>query len=233
MMLLVKFPTRGRPQKFLETFKKYIDMADDQTNIFFMITLDSNDTTVTMEFIDEIIKMHPNVRVDVGISGSKIRAVNRDMETAPYFDILLLASDDMVPVVKGYDTIIRKNMPPSTDAVLWFNDGHQGNGLNTLCILGRTYYRRFGYIYHPSYVTMWCDNEFTCVANLLGKQSYFDQIIIEHQHPNFGIGVKDNTYIQNDVGHDNDKKIFMHRKNIMFDLKLGITSLPIVPIRIK
>jgi len=232
-MLLVKFPTRGRPRKFIETFKKYIDMADDQTNLFFMITLDTDDATVTMDFIDEIAKMHPNVRIDVGTSGSKIRAVNRDMQTAPYFDILLLASDDMIPIVKGYDTIIRKNMPSNTDGVLWFNDGHQGNTLNTLCILGRAYYNRFGYIYHPSYITAWCDNEFTCVAHMLGKQIYFNQVIIEHQHPDFGLAIRDNTYIQNDNGISTDKETFNRRKKAMFDLKLGVASLPKVSIRIK
>jgi hypothetical protein len=208
-------------------------MADDQTNLFFMITLDTDDASVTMNFIDEIAQMHPNVRIDVGISGSKIRAVNRDMQTAPYFDILLLASDDMIPVVKGYDTIIRKNMPSNTDGVLWFNDGHMGSMLNTLCILGRTYYERFGYIYHPSYVTMWCDNEFMSVAHILGKQQYFNQVIIEHQHPDFGLAIRDNTYIQNDNGISKDRETFNRRKKAMFDLKLGVASLPKVSIRIK
>jgi hypothetical protein len=80
---------------------------------------------------------------------------------------------------------------PDTDGVLWFNDGYQGNRLNTLCILGKKYYDRFNYIYHPDYISVWCDNEFMDVANLLGKQIYFDDIIIRHEHPDWGFGSRD------------------------------------------
>ena len=58
----------------------------------------------------------------------------------------------MVPLVNGYDTVIKEKMTlhyADTDGVLWFNDGHQEKKLNTLCILGKKYYDRFGYIYHP------------------------------------------------------------------------------------
>ena len=61
---------------------------------------------------------------------------------------------------------------PNTDGVLWFNDGNQGNRLNTLCILGKKYYERFNYIYHPDYTSLWADNEFMDVANLLNKQIF-------------------------------------------------------------
>ena len=58
---------------------------------------------------------------------------------------------------------------PDTDGVLWFFDGWRKD-LNTLCIIGRKYYERFGYIYHPDYKSFWCDAEFTEVANKLKKQ---------------------------------------------------------------
>jgi hypothetical protein len=40
----------------------------------------------------------------------------------------MLASDDMIPVVSGYDQIIRNDMYENfknTDGVLWYNDGGQ------------------------------------------------------------------------------------------------------------
>ena len=75
--------------------------------------------------------------------------------------IVLLASDDMIPMEKGFDNIIidkMKNYYPDTDGVLWFNDGYQGDKLNTLCILGKKYYDRFGYIYNPEYISVLSDN---------------------------------------------------------------------------
>lgn len=186
LKILLKFPSRSRPDKLMLVYKKYIDFADDPDSIQGLITLDSDDITVTEELQQSLMAIHTNTIIKVGYSGNKIAAVNRDMEHAGQFDVLLLASDDMIPIVKGYDTIIREKMTslyPDTDGVLWFNDGYQGQRLNTLCILGKAYYDRFNYIYHPSYKSEWCDNEFTEVANQLGKQTYFERVIIRHEHP--------------------------------------------------
>jgi hypothetical protein len=232
MKILVKFPTRGRPNKFLDTYEKYVNLAQNKNDLFVMVTLDTDDETVTSEFIENIKSKFSNVQIDIGISGTKIKAVNRDMEKAPYYDILLLASDDMVPMVDGYDEIIRKNMInyyPDTDGVLWFNDGIQGKNLNTLCIIGRKYYNRFGYIYYPEYKSFYCDDEFTYIANQLRRQKYFDQIIIEHKHFVQNQELWDNTYDKNSKYADEDKKLFHERKlkyyTTIFDIQTN-TSMP-------
>lgn len=219
--IVVKFPSRGRPEKLLSTLKLYLEKADDATRMRFIITLDSDDPTVTPTLIDSLLAMGSNIRVDVGFSGGKIAAINRDLRTLPRFDILLLASDDMIPVVQGYDTVIRTTMHtrhPNTDGVLWFNDGFQGRKLNTLCIMGRKYFQRFGYIYHPDYKSLWCDNEFTDVANILRRQTYIDRIIIRHEHPGNGIGTPDESYIQNYTNNDADLSVYIRRKKMRFGL---------------
>jgi hypothetical protein len=172
--------------------------------------LDSDDPTVTPELME---KLQP-ANVIVGVSGSKIKAVNRDMDKAGEFDILLLASDDMIPQVYNYDLLIRckmRELYPDMDGVLWFNDGFQKNKLNTLSIIGRKYYERFGYIYHPAYTSLFCDNEFTIVANRLGKQTYIDMVIIKHEHPLFtGVG-NDSLYVENDKYFARDRDVFKSR----------------------
>ena len=234
MFIVSKFPSRGRPEKLKSVLRKYVEMAADMSRMFFMVTLDSDDSTVSIELIDSLLDIHPNIRVTVGISGTKVKAINRDMETAPNFDILLLASDDMIPIAYGYDNIIRHAMHkhyPTTDGVLWFNDGHQRDGLNTLAIMGKKYYNRFGYIYNPLYRTAWCDNEFTEVANLLTRQTYFEQVIIEHQHPIHGLAPKDETYIKNDIGGDEDTELYRRRKSANFGILLR-SLLPKVKVKI-
>jgi hypothetical protein len=229
MRILVKFPTWGRPAKFFDTFSRYVDYADDPSNINFLVTMDSDDKTVSMDLINRTIEKHPATQIFVGHSGSKIAAVNRDMHCAPPYDIILLASDDMVPQIKGYDTIIRKKMRehfPDTDGVLWFNDGYQKNSLNTLCILGRKYYQRFGYIYNPAYKTAFCDNEFMDTANRLRRQVYDSRVIIKHMHPGHGQTPVDATYIKNDKGIQDDHRTYIRRSA----RGTGIT-LPLVRIR--
>ena len=234
MFILIKFPSRGRPEKLKTTLQRYISYAADMTRMFFMVTLDSDDPTVDHRLINSLLSIHPNIRVTVGISGTKVKAINRDMDTAPYFDILLLASDDMIPIVHGYDNIIRHAMHryyPTTDGVLWFNDGYQRDGLNTLSIMGRKYYQRFGYIYNPIYQTAWCDNEYTEVSRLLNKQTYFSEVIIQHQHPACGLAPIDDTYLKNDIGGGDDGEIYKQRRAMLFGVSTGL-KLPKIKVKI-
>ena len=221
MKLLIKFPTRNRKNKFFTVLKQYQRLCEDIENTFFLITLDNDDDELNLPEVADIFSNFKNIKYVYGNSISKIHAVNRDIETVDEWDIVLLASDDMTPKVKGYDNIIRNKMKehyPDTDGVLWFNDGHQGNNLNTLCILGKKYYERFNYIYHPEYKSVWSDNEFMLVGNLLQKQTYFDEVIIEHEHPDWGYGKRDNIHQVNLLNESHDRNLFMSRKQNNFYL---------------
>jgi hypothetical protein len=221
MKIIVKFPTRGRKNKFFNTFKKYYDLCDDINNVKFLVSIDRDDIEMNNQDTFDILKNFTNVSVVVGESKSKVHAVNRDLENFTEWDILLLASDDMIPQIKGYDNIIIDKMVsnyPDTDGVLWFNDGFQGNRLNTLCILGKKYYERFNYIYYPEYKSTWCDNEFMSVAAILNKQTYFNEVIIKHEHPDWGYGNRDLIHNKNqiDLGHDNN--LYVTRRSLNFNL---------------
>jgi hypothetical protein len=221
MKILVKFPTRGRKDKFFGTLMKYQRMCNNIDNLKFLISIDSDDQSMNNKETFEILETFRNVNVILGLSKSKIDAVNRDIDSEDDWDIILLASDDMIPIVKGYDDIIIENMKKfyhDTDGVLFFNDGFQKNKLNTLCILGKKYYKRFNYIYHPEYKSTWCDNEFMDVANILQKQTYFDQIIIKHEHPDWGYGKSDIIHQKNYQNWNYDKLLYEKRKKLNFEL---------------
>lgn len=226
MKLLIKFPTRGRPEKAVETLKKYIDLTDDLNNTKIIVSIDNDDKTLS----EDMFNIHPCVQTISGPSLGKIGAINRDVPDPSTFDILLLASDDMIPTVKGYDAIIRTKMVehfPDTDGVLWFNDGYAGFRLNTLVICGSKYYSRFGYIYCPEYKSLFCDNEFMDVANRLGRQIYFNEIIIKHEHPaNNSLIKSDQLYDINEKYWDIDKKTYEDRKFKDYDLTVMICTIP-------
>lgn len=237
--LLVKFPTRGRPDKFFTVLDRYYHGAKRKHLTSFLITCDQDDLTMNNDAVrQQLQNNYKGMTVVFGHSKSKIEAVNADMSHAPPHDIILLASDDMVPEEKGYDEIIRNEMLknyPDTDGVLWFFDGYRRD-FNTLCILGKKYYDRFDYIYHPSYKSFWCDNEFTDVANHLGKQTFVDKVIIRHVHPDWiqrdvvaqsiyktvhpnaqNIGI-DDTFIKNLPFEQLDAKNYRNRKEGGFPL---------------
>ena len=222
--ILIKFPTRSRHRKALDVLQKYIDFASDLSSIQIIVSVDEDDQP-------EKYKIgHPRVTVKIGRSDGKVAAINRDMPDPSTFDILLLASDDMIPIVKGYDEIIRLKMSqyfPDTDGVLFFNDGFTGYRLNTLVICGSKYYQRFGYIYYPEYKSLFCDNEFMNEANKLGRQLYIDQTIIRHDHPaNNKHVVNDTLYTKNESLWGRDEALYNSRKSIRYDLSVLICTIP-------
>lgn len=231
--LLIKFPTRGRPEKFFKVLDVYINKARDLDKIAFLISMDTDDSSMNNSLIQKKFEEY-NKRVKIlyfyGNSQTKMQAINADMEKVSGWDIVLLASDDMVPVVDHYDYIIRKDMNDhfrDMDGVLWYSDGGQNN-INTLCIFGKRYYDRFGYIYNPEYISLWCDNEFTDISIQLNRVYKSDQVIIEHQHPVYQKTEYDELYIRNESYFHIDQKTYEKRKNKNFDLKTNETIFSIL-----
>ena len=218
MKLLIKFPTRSRRKQFFETFNKYQEYISEPTTRF-LITIDEDDSDMNNDEVLAILESYDNVSFVIGQSNSKIHAINRDIDTSEDWDIILLASDDMIPQVKGFDKVINTLMNsnyPDTDGILFFNDGFKGQELNTLCILGKKYYERFNYIYYPEYKSTWCDNEFMLVGNQLRKQKYFPMVIIKHEHPEWGYGKHDVIHNKNHSDLSFDMNLFKDRQSKNF-----------------
>ena len=215
MRFLCKFPSRSRPGRFLEVFNLYRSYLSGKHSMEFLLSFDEDDIMMNNPHMRKILDSQgEGVRYYFGNSKSKIQAVNADMDKAPDYDILLLASDDMVPVQHGYDDMIATDMQthfPDLDGVLHYNDGIRGEALNTLCIMGKPYYDRFGYIYNPEYTSVFCDNEFTEVSRMLGKAAYIDKLIIQHKWMEQG---KDALYQRNEDPdlYSKDGQVFVRRR---------------------
>jgi len=229
--LLIKFPSRQRPGKFFRVLDQYIKFANKPKDIIFSITLDSDDETMNnqavIDKLNQYKSAYPDFNYHFGNSKTKIQAVNADVPDSGW-GVVLLASDDMIPVVRGYDSIILNEMQecyPDTDGVLWFYDGHRED-LNTLCILGKKYYDRFGYIYQPDYITWYADNEFMEVAQRLGKQTAYTDCIVEHKHPVWTGEKTDQLYRKENQKPDitHDKQLYEKR----FKENFGIYKLSIL-----
>jgi hypothetical protein len=226
MNLLIKFPTRSRPDKFFSVLDKYYELLDELSKTRFIISCDSDDLSMNCDNVINKLKEYKNLEFFFGNNKNKVEAINADMNDEDY-DIILLASDDMIPQEKGYDTIIRQSFNkffPDTDGVLWFNDGYQGNNLNTLCILGKKYYKRFNYIYNPTYISLWCDTEFTDISKILKKVKYIPHVIIKHEHPVWLGEIWDPLQIKNDSFNNIDKLNYEKRKKENFFIQWTTTT---------
>lgn len=222
--ILMKLTSRERPDQLLRVVSKYIELANNTKDMVWLFSFDEDDATCNYDFNKRLFEILPkrdlpNVCIYNKQSKGKIDAINRDVNRFELdWQILLNISDDQVPVVKGYDDIIRRTMPDDLDASLWFSDGVQPR-INTQEILGKAYYDRFGYIYNPDYLSFFCDNEATDVAQKLGKMIRSNQCLIKHEHYAAGFPErKDALYTRNDKHWKHDEDLYKQRKQVNFNL---------------
>ena len=195
MHLILKYPTRHRPIKFMNNLDAYLNLASGKHKITVVVTMDIDDSSMNNNplryFMNSKIKTNIDVIFSYGNSEGKISAINR-MVPSTDWDVIVSTADDMEPVEQGWDDIIVQDMmrefPDLNGALNYNNDprleakGSEGfKTLITLPVIGRKLYDRFGYIYHPSYKSEWCDNEQTEVFEKLGVLRHINLRPIIHK----------------------------------------------------
>lgn len=213
--LLVRMPTRGRPGQALRVLEAYRMMAGCPINIEVVVD-DDDETMLSAEVLQRLAALDCVVTVDEHVG--KVDACNGGR--VKDWDILLLASDDMMPVVDGYAVRVIEAMIgkfPHLDGAIFFNDGFQRSNLCTLPIFGRRLYDQFCHVYEPSYQSLFCDREQTDVLQAMGRLAYIDEKLIEHRHHVWGRAEKDALYERNDALEVADKVVYEKRKTMRRD----------------
>lgn len=215
MNLLIKLPSRERPTVLLRAARLYSDLCADKARTQLLVSLDDDDPTVDATLLKLLRTLPLVTTIAMGPRTSKIAAVNRDLPGAWPWQILLVASDDQWPLVRGYDDIIRADMDhhwPAGDGCLWYSDGHQDR-VCTQCVMDRSYYARDGFVYHPEYLSYFADDEFTLRAQERGRMRKSTLCLIRHEHPFWrGQVQEDGLYAYNRRYKEQDRQLFGMRK---------------------
>lgn len=226
LRLLIKYPSRSRPEQFLSVLTKMVNTAKHPELLTFLVSFDVDDESMNGAILQRASQIHNGITFVAGTSRNKVHAINRDMEMAGDWDIVLVASDDMIPQVEGWDEIIREGFKTASigsettiehnnlDHALWFFDGHQ-HRICTLVVMGKDRYNKFNYIYHPDYVSLWCDNEWTEVNQPVKNET----ILFKHEHPAWGGGLEMDALYQRNEGYFTvDEATYMRRKSLNFPI---------------
>lgn len=196
--ILYKYPSRGRPQRFFDSLDSIVNNTVDKDSYHVSCTLDTDDETMNNKEVIEKILSYKNVSISWGKSNSKIHAVNRDMPDID-FDILINMSDDMRFNIYGFDQMIRVDMNqhfPNFDGLLHYPDQDAKEYLATMYIAGKKWWEFRGKnIYHPSYQSLFCDNEEMECAQKMGKYKYCGYQINVHYNPAYGHLPKDEKFL--------------------------------------
>lgn len=225
--ILFKFASRSRSNLFFSALDNILQHISDLDNFCILISLDTDDEIMNnpnvIHNLTKYIYKYPNkIIIKFGNSKNKIDAINRDINDIKNyfdFDIVVNFSDDMKIIEKDFDEIIRNKFNlnyPDTDGNIYFNDGFVGDKISTMSIIGRKYYDKFNYIYHPSYYSLWCDNEYTEVAKKNQKIIYFNENIFIHNHPANVGGLIDEQLIKTESYSEIDRKNYEKRLNNNF-----------------
>lgn len=226
LFILYKLATRSRPNRLAETLES-IHNNSSNSNYLVLVSIDEDDESMQKYIDDKELGLgypHLNVVVVNGTSKNKIDAINRDVEKVTEkwgikWDILVNISDDMLITSNRFDSVLRSAFTETTDLFLHLPDGFVNESLPTMSIMGEDYYKRFGYIYHSSYESVYCDNEAMDVAKMLNKHLYINLHLFTHNHPaNVGRHLWDAQYerTESQSAHTKDCLNYAHRKSLLF-----------------
>lgn len=215
LKILYKLTTRSRKEKAIKAIENIIKF-NPKGNFAILLSIDTDDEAMKDFQYDSKV-----VIIKRGLSKNKIDAINRDMdiiENEYDWDILVNFSDDMEIKSMDFSDVLRTHFDTNLDLFLHLPDGHQNERIPTMSIMGKTYYKRFNFIYHPSYQSVWCDNEAMEVAKALGRWVYSPQYLFTHNHPaHFGLEF-DEQYkkTESPLVHSLDFENFESRRKIGF-----------------
>lgn len=230
LKILWKFPCRGREASFFKSLDSLNDNIRDRENYLISLTIDEDDEILNHPHVIEKISQYPNTKIEWGLSKSKIDAINRSFPDYEY-DLIVCWSNDMVMTMYGADDIIRDyayqiNNNHGDDFLLHIPEKDSMAALNVLYIATKKYYSRFGYIYHPSYLSLFCDNETFDVSKLLNKYHYVGTTgLYEHRNPAYSeYGVeRDFLFDFQQSQWGKDEANYNERKARNFDLDIPKT----------
>lgn len=225
MKIIFKITSRSRPDNLFRGIDSIVSNLSNTKDYYLQCTFDSNDLSMNNKNVIDRLHQYDNLVYYFGESYSKIHAINLNIEKlTDDYSILVNFSDDQIFTKFGFDDLIRAGMQenfPDTDGFLHFHDGNQ-NRLATMSIIGKKWFNRTGYIYHPSYITEWADVEEQERANRLGKYKYMgdDTKIMLHIHPYHGHKVAmDSLYEQrlNKIDKEKDRNNYFNRLLVNFE----------------
>lgn len=217
-MISYIFPSRQRVDKYFRSLNSIVDNSISE-DFEVISAFDEDDDVMNNDEVKIRLNDYSQVKYFYGHSNGKIHAINRELDKInPQSKIVVCHSDDMYIIKFGFDDIIRQHC--GLDDYVHFPDGHVNERLSTYSIMGRQYFDRFGYIYHPDYNSVYADNEQDAVAKRLGRYKYINEKIVRHEHPIWGYGIADDLTKKSEdpINYKKDHEVFLRRKAVNFGL---------------
>lgn len=222
-MISILHPSRSRPHKSIRCLKAWFDAGMITGKYEFIISLDKDDPELSRyhELYDlyygRAAQLRGQFKLIENKNRSAVDAINNAAKVASA-DIMIVVSDDTEPCQFWYKKVLE--FSSKKDWIIKTQDGIQ-SWIITMPIMDRAYYNRFGYIYHPDYLHMFCDTELTCVADITGRKLISD-LLFPHKHYSVTKEAPDAVNRKADATWAQGEKLFLDRYKRNFDLPKGL-----------
>ena len=202
---------------FFSSLDKYYQKLSDEIPYYFLIICDSSNLYYSE--VKNNLENYPNLTVFFNENETKTLGYNKGIHKfIDWFDILFITEDNFEPFVNQYDKIITNAMIsnyPDFDGILNFII-HSNLSINKTPVIGKKYYERLGYVYHPDYQSSFYDYELTYVSRILGKETIINQsILTDLRKADLPKAELPKTFSYN---VNNDDEIFAERRFKTFDI---------------
>lgn len=209
--LAIWCPTYKRPHKLENLVKNIKETTKNSYTLYFGVEADDQASIDMASNLNCVVVINQYER---GYSGAIQTMYEASLE--PFWfhandDFLFLPNWDEVPI-SMFDTssvkvvgVKQTETDQSCDAVFFGRRSYIEQESGVIDMANRVFYP-----YHHNYQ----DNEFTRTAQKRGVWAKCGAPCIEHQHPGFTGGEKDETYKKNDATAELDKKTFESRQHL-------------------
>jgi len=208
-MISLLHPSRSRIDKSKATIDKWLSRADADVEL--IISIDSDDPQKEL-----YLEAHKGHKIIINDNRSAVDAINNAAKECTG-DIMIVVSDDTDVPIHWVNKILVA-VQGRSDYILKVYDGIQ-KWIITMPVMDRTYYNRFGYIYHPDYRHCFCDTEMTHIADILKKIIWRNDILFEHQHYCVGKAQKDAINERADASWNQGKELYLRRVMSNFNIE--------------
>lgn len=212
-MISLIHPSRGRSLKSKINMERWLNRAT--TPVEWILSIDKSDN-YHQYLSDYSNLLNRNGRIIVNDNDNVVQATNHAAAVSSG-DILVYVSDDF-DCPDNWDTLILKEMDLHTPMILKVDDCLQKFSTNilTIPIMNREMYKKLGYFWHPSYSSMFVDEDLFWTAKKTNSIKNCEHIKFKHLHYSIGACSNDMTYIRSSKNWEQGKRVFQHRKENNF-----------------
>lgn len=224
--------TSRRPKQIWQCVKEWISHTALKDRIEFVFVADEDDRPTAQAMAATCSRLAAmGIRAIGPIPSPKPGNCVKGWNTAAKHatgKVLIAISDDFLPPLVWDESMRMLGGDLDGDAAILVSDGNTkpGDLCMTLPIVTRAYYERVGYLLHPAYQSMFCDNDLAEHAAQTGNLIDARHIAFRHQHYVNAQRQKDKV----DEAHaskirfEHGRRIFEARKSCRFAIDEGPKS---------